>query len=419
MRLIFWLLTLIIAAGIIAFATKYNTGYVLLVAQEYRIELSLNMMLVFLITLFTIFYFLLRTVIGIFRLPSRMRAFRIKQNHENAHIALLKGIKEFLEGRYVKAEKTANRALKFNEPSEFIAINAAIAARSAHELNKEYQRDNFINVLEEKAPNEKTLYAITKADVLLDENRYEEALNILGSLENVDKNQQNAILQLELKAQQQANNWEKVLDLVYRLTKNNALNKIQVEELRHRAHLENFKNITWNKQLLKRYWRNVPSIEKENSTIAYFGAKSHIAIGDCITASAIIEKSLDKSWNSELVSIYADCMEGNVIRQIEYAETWWLKFYPRDFNLLLVLGKLCIKCEMWSKAQKYLESSLAIKSSYEAHLMLALLNEKTGKPEIAKDHYTKGLEASQNSGPETLSGKTINTIPAKVLISKG
>ena len=418
MRFSFWLLTLIIAAGVVAFATKYNTGYVLLVVQEYRIELSFNMLLVFLIALFSICYFILRLLIATLRLPTTIRKFRARKNHEAAHLALLNGIKEFLEGRYTKAEKTANKALKFRESPEFIAINAAIAARSAHELSKYSQRDIFIGVLENKAPNEKSLCAITKAELLLDENRYEEALDILHTLDNIEKNQQNTILQLELKAQQQANHWEKVLDLVDVLTKRNALNKVFAEELRHRAHLENFKNIVWNKQLLKRYWRNIPSIEKENNTIAYFGAQAHIALGDCKKAHQIIENSLDKQWNSELVSIYADCMKGNVTRQIEYAETWWLKFYPNDFNLLLTLGKLCIRCELWGKAQNYLEESLAIKSSYEAHLMLALLNEKIGNPEIARAHYTKGLEASQSPGAGKFSDKTLDAIPAKLLIHK-
>ena len=418
MKLAFWILTLIIVAGVIAFAAKYNSGYVLLAAQEYRIELSLNMLLVLLVALFFICYFIVRLIIATLRLPTTISDFRTRKRHEAAHVTLLNGMKEFLEGRYTKAEKTANRALKFKESSEFIAINAAIAARSAHELNKYSQRDEFINVLENKAPNETALRVITKAELLLDDNRYEEALDILHTMNTVEKNQQNAILRLELKAQQQANNWEKVLDLVDQLLKRNALNESLAEELRHRAHLENFKTIVWNKQLLQRYWRNMPSVEKENSTLAYFGAQAHISLGDCATAHQIIEKSLNKQWNSELVSIYADCMKGNVTRQIEYAETWWLKFYPNDFNLLLTLGKLCIRCELWGKAQNYLEASIAIKSSYEAHLMLALLNEKIGNPEIAKDHFTKGLEASQNPESGKLPGKILDTTPAKLLINK-
>lgn len=418
MKLIFWLLTLIVTAGVIVFAVKYNSGYVLLVAQEYRIELSLNMLIVLLVVLFFICYFIVRLLIATFRLPTTISKYRARKHHEAAHIALLNGIKEYLEGRYTKAEKTANKALKFKESPEFIAINAAIAARSAHELNRSSQRDEFINVLENKAPDETALCVITKVELLLEENHHEEALKILNSLHNIEKSQQNAVLRLELKAQQQANNWEKVLDLVDHLTKRNALNKSLAEEIRHRAHLENFKNIEWNKQLLQRYWRNMPNSEKENNTIAYFGAQAHIAIGDCVTAHKIIEQSLNKQWNSELVSIYADCIKGNVTRQIEYAETWWLKFYPNDFNLLLTLGKLCIKCELWGKAQNYLEASIVIKSSYEAHLMLALLNEKIGKPEIAKDHYTKGLEASQNQDSGKVSEKISDTTSAKLLVNK-
>ena len=50
--------------------------------------------------------------------------------------------------------------------------------------------------------------------------------------------------------------------------------------------------------------------------------------------------------------------------------------------------------------------------------MLALLNEKTGNPEIARAHYTKGLEASQNPGAGNFSDKTLDAIPAKLLIHK-
>ena len=143
----------------------------------------------------------------------------------------------------------------------------------------------------------------------------------------------------------------------------------------------------------------MPSVEKENSKLASSAAQAHIALGDCVTAHQIIEQSLDKQWNSELVKIYADCLEGNVIRQIEYAETWWLKFYPNDTYLLLTLGKLCIQCELWGKAQNYLESSISVEPNHETHLLLAQLNEKIGKPELARDHYRKGLElALQHPG---------------------
>ena len=105
MKLTFWLLALFLAAGMIALAAKYNSGYVLLVVQSYRIELSLNMLLVLLVALFFIFYFIVRLLSVTLRLPTIIRTFRMQRRHEAAYMALLNGTKEFLEGRYAKAEK--------------------------------------------------------------------------------------------------------------------------------------------------------------------------------------------------------------------------------------------------------------------------------------------------------------------------
>ena len=60
MKLVIWLLALFAAAAAIALAAKYNNGYVLLVVQPYRIELSLNMLVVLLVALFFLFRFSLR-----------------------------------------------------------------------------------------------------------------------------------------------------------------------------------------------------------------------------------------------------------------------------------------------------------------------------------------------------------------------
>jgi len=410
MKLTIWLLALFAAAAVVALAAKHNSGYVLLVAQPYRIELSLNMLVVLLVALFFIGYFVVRLVSITLRLPTEVRKFRTRRRHEEAQEAMLNGIKAFLEERYAKAEKTAVTALKFKESSTSTAINAVIAARSAHKLTKYSQRDEFIDMLKNNAPEEMTLRVITKAEFLLDENHYEEALKVLHTLHTTEKHQHTAALQLELKAQQQSNNWDKVLDLVDQLTKRSAFDKTLAEELRCHAHLENFKNKAWSAQSLHEYWKIMPSVEKENSKLASSAAQAHIALGDCVTAHQIIEQSLNKQWDSELVKIYADCLDGNVIRQIEYAETWWLKFYPNDTYLLLTLGKLCVQCELWGKAQNYLEASISAEPNHEAHLLLAQLNEKIGKPELARDHYRKGLElALQRPGLGNLSDETLDT----------
>ncbi|HNB02594.1 MAG TPA: heme biosynthesis protein HemY, partial [Nitrosomonas sp.] len=52
----------------------------------------------------------------------------------------------------------------------------------------------------------------------------------------------------------------------------------------------------------------------------------------------------------------------------------------------------CTYCELWGKAQNYLEASLSVQPGQKAHFALAQLNEKLGKHELAMDHYNKGLQ---------------------------
>jgi HemY protein len=391
MRGALWLLALFAIAVAVTLATQYNSGYVLVVAQPYRIELSLNLLAILLMVAFFISYFVVRLAVITFRLPTEISEFRLRRRREKARRAMLDGLKAFFEGRYAKAEKSSATALELRESPVTSAINAMVAARSAHELRKYSQRDGFIAMAESEAPEEIALRFMTQAELLLDEDRSEEALRILQSMRATGARPHTAALRLELKAQQRAKNWNAVLDLLGQLEQRNALDKALIQRLRCNAHVENLKSRILNPQTLKEYWQTISSVDKKDSKLAAAAAQACTAIGDCLTAHQIIEQSLDSQWDSELAKLYAECLGSDAIRQIERAEAW-LKSYPNDACLLLVLGKLCVYCELWGKAQNYLEASLSVEPSHPAHLVLAQLNERLGRSELARNHYSKGLE---------------------------
>lgn len=391
MKWVLWLLALFAAAVAVTLATRYNSGYVLVVAQPYRIELSLNLLVVLLVILVFIAYFVVRLAIIALRLPAEVSELRLRRRRENAQKMLLDGLKAFFEGRYAKAEKASATALELRESPMAGAINAMVAARSAHELRKYSQRDEFIAIAENIAPEEVVLRLMTQAELLLDERRPGEALKILQSLRATGARQHTAALRLELKAQQGSKNWDAVLDLLRQLEQRNAFDKTLIRQLRCSAHAENLKSRILNSNALKEYWQTISPADKNDSKLAATAAHACTAIGDCATAHQIIEQSLDRQWDSELAGLYAECLEADAISQIERAEGW-LEAHPNDASLLLVLGKLCVHCELWGKAQNYLEASLSVEPNYPTYLMLAQLNEKIGRPELAKDHYSKGLE---------------------------
>lgn len=391
MKAALWLLALFFFAVAVTLGALYNSGYVLVVAPPYRIELSLNLLVAVLLALLFIAYFVVRLAVITIRLPTEVRDFRARQRHEKAHAAMMEGLRAYFEGRYAKAERASAAALEMGQSPEAVAINAVVAARSAHELRRYSQRDEFIGKAESSRVDETTLRVITHAELLLDERRPEEALKLLASLRATGDRQHTAALRLELKAQQLGRNWAAVLDLLGQLERRNALDMSVITQLRRHAYLEAFKSRTRDPRALKEYWQNIPQSDKKDSKLAAAAATASAALGDCATAHQIIEQSLDDQWDSELAELYGEYPADDAIRQIERAEGW-LKWHPNDASLLLALGRLCAHCGLWGKAQNYLEASLSLEPSYTAHLALARLYEKIGRPEPAKHHYDEGLQ---------------------------
>lgn len=379
MKLVLWVLTLFAAAAAVVIAAQYDHGSVLFVVPPYKIELTINIFIIVLIAAFFVFYLLLRLLVNLFGL-----------HHKRINESTLTATKAFFEERFDKAEKAAASVVKSDSPSTINAINAVIAARSAHKQANYSQRDHYLAISEQKAPEEKELRLVTQAELLLEEERYEEALKALQTLYSEGGLQSTSVLQLELKAQQLAQNWDAVLELASILEKRHSVNRATIEQIKHHAHIENIKKNGAHLEALNKYWNSLSPAEKLDSRLAATAARAYMALGEVSIAQKIIEQSIDSKFDSELISLYAKCLDGSVSWQIQRAEGW-LRRHPNNAELLLTLGKLCTYCELWGKAQNYLEASLSIEPSRAAHLALAQLFEKLEKHDEAADHYHKGL----------------------------
>ncbi|MDH5480211.1 MAG: heme biosynthesis protein HemY [Nitrosomonas sp.] len=379
MRLVLWVLALFVAAVAVALVAKDNTGHAILVMPPYEIELSFSMFIVWLAGAFFAFYIVLWLI---------MRVFGYK--HRKAEHMLFSGLNAFFEGDFVQAKKNAAVALRLSDSSITKVISAVVAARSAHQLDEISLRDKYLATAEKEAPEERSLRLVTQAELLLKDGRHEEALEALQLLYSTGGLQQTSVLKLELEAQKQAQNWDAVIELANILVKRHHINKASIEQLKHDAHLENIKHKASDVASLNKYWVGLSPVEKNNSKLTIAITRAYMNLGDCSTAHKIIERSINEHWDDGLIALYAECLDYHVNRQIECAEVW-LKSRPNNAQLLLTLGKLCTHCELWGKAQSYLEASLSVEPGLTAHFALAQLNEKLGKHELATDHYNKGI----------------------------
>ena len=387
MKTLFWILAILAAAVALTMAAKHSAGYVLLVYPPYRVELSLSLFMALLLGTFATGYGAVRLAVHTLSLPAYVRAFRQERRRDKAREAMNDALLAFFEGRYAKAEKLAATALELQQEAPL--ANALLAARAAHELKAYDRRDGYLAQAERVGREQPEARLMTQAELLLDQRDFRSALAVLNELQATTRKNL-AALRLELKAQQQAKNWDQVLTLVAQLENRDAIDPIQAAQQKVKAHQENLQRKRGDLASLREYWQKIPGADKTNGKIALAAAQGFLAYQECQTAIDILTHSLEKQWDSDVIRFYGECLGKDELKQIERAENW-LKRHPQDASLLQTLGKLCAKRELWGKAQSYLEASLSIEPSVETHLALAQLLEKIGRADEAGKHYRESL----------------------------
>lgn len=384
MKALIWIVGIVALAVALTLAARYNTGYLLLVLPPWRVEFSLNMLIVLLLGGFATVYAVMRAVSATVRLPGQVRQYRLARRKEKARGALLEALNEYFAGRYARAEQAASASLDLDEHP---ALAAVIAARAAHELRAYERRDAFLRRAAGAASGNEVAPIVTAADLLIDERRYEEALEMLKRLPR----RHTAALRLELRAHQQSRNWEQVLGLAEELRRRNVFDATQAAQVRRYALVEQLKRNALDARALEEAWEKIAAADRTDRRVAAAAAQGFMALDLCDRARRILEDALEAEWDSDLVTLYAECEGGDTVKRIERAEGW-LKEHPGDAGLLLALGRLCASRELWGKAQSYLEASLAVEPTHSAHLATARLHERLGNAEAARKHYRESLD---------------------------
>ncbi|MDD5175364.1 MAG: heme biosynthesis HemY N-terminal domain-containing protein [Sterolibacterium sp.] len=383
MRALLRLLTLAALAVGLALAARYNDGYALLVLPPWRVELSLNLLILLQLAGFALFYLILRTVSHILGLPQAVRNYRARRRQEQAERTVGDAIRFSFEGRYGHALKSAASAHRAGYDP---ALTALMAARAAHALRDDEREAEWLaRAVQHENDTSRNARLMTEATLHLEEFRYAEVISTLDLLA-AGGQRHIAALRLALRARRALGDWREVLRLVRQLEKYRALNAEQAGPLRLSAYQEILRSLGLDAGALINYWREIPAAERHMSRLAGEAAGLLIAAGDCQNAQRIVEDALEEAWDSSLLAIYAECRDGDVLGRIAQAEDW-LKQHPRDAQLLLMLGRLCRRQQLWGKAESYLEASLSIEPTRAAHIELADLLDGLEHPDQANQHY--------------------------------
>lgn len=389
MRIFLWVLALFATAIGLAVAARFNVGNVVFFYPPYRVDLSLNFFILLAVLLFILVYAVLKTVRVAQRMPGRVAAYRREKLERKGNQALRESLKSYFEGRFGQAEKAAIRAA---ESPDNAGLAALIAARAAHRMQQTDRRDTWLATLEEDQAL-KTARLMTAIELLVDERQPEQALDVVKEL-NANGTRHIHALRMALKANQRAHNWPEVLRLVRTLDKNRALHPALSSRLRELAYQDLLQNPSNDAESIRNVWWSIPAEDRIKPYVALHGAQAFNRSGLHDDARAIVEKAIEVEWDERLLRPYraAAAPEGSpaLLAQIERCETWNKK-HPGDPELELTLGTLCLRQNLWGKAQRHLEQALTDaphpRMLQEIHLKLAQMHDALNQPEQAASHY--------------------------------
>jgi HemY protein len=382
MRALLWLVATFALAAALSIALPGSDGYAVLVLPPWRIEMALSLFFIVLLLAFVVAYLALRMVGHAVRLPSHVRAFRARQREQKGHRALLGAIQALFEGRFGRAEKLAAQARDLNS---VLPLADLVAARAAQRMRDFDRRDEWLGHARKDEGEWRRARLVTEAELLLEERRFRDAREALQEL-HASGPRHIVTLTLLLRAEQGLGNWDEVLRLVRLLDKRSAMPPEALESIRVNARIAVLSRMTHDPRSLDEHWRELPEADRLHPKIAAAAARAFFQLGDCRSAHRVLAQALEHEWHSDLVLLYGECRDVDVLERIERAERW-LDERPREPELLLTLGRLCAEAELWGKAISYLEASLALHPTRAAHVALAQMHESMGHPEDANRHY--------------------------------
>ena len=428
MRAALWLLALFAVAAAVALFAGNNQGTITVFWPPWRVDLSLNLVLVILLTLFVLLHAALRALAALFSLPTQARQWRMQQKERMLHSALLDAMVQLISGRFSRARKAAQAALtqektlaalgaSLPQAQQVRVLSHLLAAESAQALQDRPARDAHLQqALNESADRNLLASPETREGVQLRAARWaledRDPAAALARLEELPQGAQRRTLalRLRLKAARQDRRTLEALETARLLAKHRAFSEATAQSIVRGLATELLTGAHDPAQLL-RAWSELETAEREMPEVAIHAAQRMVLLkGDLPVARGwllpvwermvSVPRGLGDALRVKLalaLEAGLDPVDADWLARIESAQ----RNNPRDANLQYLAGMACMKRQLWGKAQQLLSQAgmgLQDPELYRrAWLALAQLAEDRGDAEQAALAWRNAAQIENHS----------------------
>ncbi|MEF9964347.1 MAG: heme biosynthesis HemY N-terminal domain-containing protein [Comamonas sp.] len=384
MRAALWLIGLFAVAVAAALFAGSNQGSVTLHWPPYRIDFSLNMVVVLLLLAFVLIYGALRGVSAMFELPRQAKRWRVQQKERAMHGAALDAVTQLQAGRFVRARKAALSALAQEQALQdsgaaiphglqLRVLGHVLAAESSHALQDQAQRDqHWESAMQEAAsaparnmPELAEGTQLRAAQWALDDHNAHSAIEQLAGLPQ-GAARRTLALRLKLKAARQLRQALTALDTARLLAKHRAFSAAAAQSIIKGLAMELI-NDAHDPEQLTQAWRNLDSTERQLPEVGIHAARRLHQLGG---SPQQMREWLLPAWerytnsNNGLPSLQAERLVRVLEDSLGELDASWLarieaaqQRRPHDAYLQYLAGCACLQRQLWGKAQQWLQQA--------------------------------------------------------------
>ena len=304
MRAALWLLALFAIAVAVALFAGTNQGTITVFWPPWRVDLSLNLVLLLLVGLFVLLYAALRALATLFDLPAQAHRWRLQQRERAMHAAMLDALSHLMAGRFIRARKAAQTALAHEgaltktghglaNASQMRALAHLLAAEGAHALQDRGGRDEHLREARAQVVGRSgTVVQETREGVQLQSARWalddHDARSALASLEELPQGagRRTLALRMRLKATRLAHQTADALETARALARHRAFSPAAAHSI-VRGLATELLNAAHDPAQLEQAWGQLDAAERAMPELAIHAAQRMVGLqGDAATARA-------------------------------------------------------------------------------------------------------------------------------------
>lgn len=390
------LIALLLGTGL-ALGLQYDLGYIRISLGNYLVETNFWIGLALLIVLVGGLVFTINLFRRLRHGTGMVAGWLARSNERRARRRTTQGLLALAEGNWPRARKLLTSSA---EHADTPLINYLAAAQASFEAGDHEAVNELLRKAFESTPGSDMAVGITQAQLQLAGNRLEEALATLLRLRKQAPHHP-FVLKLLKNTYVRLEDWRELSRLLPEIRKRNLMDNDELGEL---------ERLAWHNLLqraadecrrqsgessaslepLTRLWDELPGfLRRDEHTIREY-ARLLADLGDEAQAETLLRKVLRNHWGDDLVNLYGRVKGLKPDEQLLVAEQW-LKDRPNNAELLLALGRLSLRNELWGKAREYFETSLRLRRSRETMAELSRLNAHMGEGENSVKLLMQGL----------------------------